>query len=153
MSNLYCEFIEINDKWVCGKCGAVVHKNNVPNKPFSVCGLVINNKEIVAHVLKKRGTPFGITDQTLAPHKYIETGPGTELKKLLSLIGIKATTNCTCNKKAQQMNKWGPDKCQENMNIILRWLKEEADKRKLFFVETIARWLVKRAIKNSRNQG
>ena len=80
----------------------------------------------------------------------IKTGPGTELKKLLSKIGINSKPNCTCNKRAAIMDQWGPDECEKRIDEIVGWLKEEATKRKLPFIEMAGKILVKKAIKNAR---
>lgn len=80
----------------------------------------------------------------------ISGGPGTELKKLLANIGIKGTPNCSCNKRALLMDQNGIEWCENNMNIIIEWLKEEAHKRNLPFIETAAKLLIKRAIHNSK---
>jgi hypothetical protein len=48
------------------------------------------------------------------------------------------------------MNEKGPDWCDQNMDTILSWLKEESTKRKLPFIESVARLVVQRAIKTSR---
>ena len=77
-------------------------------------------------------------------------GPGTILSGMLSTIGIKSTANCSCRRHALEMNEKGPDWCNENMSTILEWLKEESSKRKLPFVESLAKMLVKRAIRQSK---
>lgn len=77
-------------------------------------------------------------------------GPGTELKKLLSKIGISASPNCSCNRRAEIMNKMGAEWCSENIDTIVGWLKEEANKRKLPFVDMAGRILVKKAISNAK---
>jgi hypothetical protein len=148
---LYCNYININDKWVCGQCGTTINQKITNNKkPFSLCKIHINNKYITDNVLLKKGTPFGFSDNVSVPIKYPENGPGTELKKILSYIGITPTQSCNCNKRANTMNAWGADKCNENIDIILDWLKEEADSRKLPFIRSLAKVLVKKAIKNSK---
>jgi hypothetical protein len=77
-------------------------------------------------------------------------GPGTELKKLLGMIGIKATEGCSCNSRAKTMDQWGPDLCEENISTIIDWLKQEAKKRGLPFVDRLAALIIKRAIRNAR---
>ncbi len=77
-------------------------------------------------------------------------GPGTELKKLLALVGIQATTTCSCNKRAKVMDDKGPEWCEANEDEILGWLREEATKRKLPFVDLAGRLLIRRAIRNAR---
>jgi hypothetical protein len=79
-------------------------------------------------------------------------GPGTELKKLLAQIGIKATANCTCNARAREMDAWGIDEAArpERIEEAVGWLREEAAKRKLPFLDAAGRLLIKRAISNAR---
>lgn len=76
----------------------------------------------------------------------IGEGVGTELKKLLKLIGITAAPGCSCNNRAKYMNEKGIQWCKDNIETILGWLKEEAEKRKLLFVRYAAYKLVKLAI-------
>jgi hypothetical protein len=77
-------------------------------------------------------------------------GAGSILSKMLSYIGIKASPTCSCKKRAAEMNNRGNNWCEENLDTILLWLKEESNKRKLPFVESIAKLMVKKAIKMSR---
>lgn len=51
-------------------------------------------------------------------------GPGTELKKLLKEIGIEENPRCDCNAKARQMDAWGIDGCQERLDTIVKWMKD-----------------------------
>lgn len=86
------------------------------------------------------------------PAARIDSGPGTELKKLLARIGITSTPNCSCNRVAREMDQWGPEECKkpERMAQILAAMRENAEKRKLPWIETLARLLVRRAISNAR---
>lgn len=79
-------------------------------------------------------------------------GPGTELKKILAgwPFRIVATPNCSCNAKARTMDAKGIEWCEQNLDTIVGWLREEAAKRKLPFVDMAGRLLVKRAIRNAR---
>jgi hypothetical protein len=72
------------------------------------------------------------------------------LKKLLKKIGITATPNCSCNARARTMDEKGCDWCEANIDEIVGWLREEAAKRGLPFVDMAGRMLVKRAIRNAR---
>ena len=77
-------------------------------------------------------------------------GPGTVLSKMLAKIGIKSTPNCSCRRRAMEMNNRGSDWCAENIEMITGWLREESEKRKLPFVDFAGRLLIQRAIKVSR---
>lgn len=85
--------------------------------------------------------------KTLESHP---NGPGTQLSNMLSSIGITSSPTCSCKQRAIIMNENGPEWCENNMDTIIGWLKEEATKRKLPFVETVARLMVKRAISKSK---
>jgi hypothetical protein len=79
-------------------------------------------------------------------------GPGTELKKLLAgwPLYITATPNCSCNAKASEMDREGIEWCEGNIETIVGWLREEATKRGLPFLDVAGRMLIKRAIRNAR---
>lgn len=84
-----------------------------------------------------------------APPEIWPEGPGTELKRLLAKVGIVATHDCPCNEHAREMNRRGAEWCIENIDTIVGWLSEEAQRRKMPFVAAAARWLVKMAIRNA----
>lgn len=79
-------------------------------------------------------------------------GPGTELKKLLSRIGITPKAGCKCLARAVEMDIRGGEWCEANVNTITGWLREEATKRGLPFVDAAGRLLVRRAIANARRR-
>jgi hypothetical protein len=79
-------------------------------------------------------------------------GPGTELKALLAKIGIHASPTCGCNKMAKQMDVWG----QESLNHIeeiVDVMEETAKMRKLPFLRTAGRILVRQACRIARKKG
>lgn len=80
-------------------------------------------------------------------------GPGTELKKLLMTMGITASPTCSCNARASLMDENEASKpgwCEAHMEEIVGWLREEATKRGLPFLDAAGRLLVRRAIANAR---
>jgi hypothetical protein len=79
-------------------------------------------------------------------------GPGTELKKLLAgwPFRIMAKPNCSCNARARTMDERGCDWCSANEGTIIGWLREEAAKRRILFIEFAARMVVRKAIANAR---
>jgi hypothetical protein len=80
-------------------------------------------------------------------------GPGTELKKLLKRVGITASPTCSCNARARRMDEEeakSPGWCEAHLDEIVGWLREEATKRGLPFLDAAGRVLVKRAISNAR---
>ena len=60
-------------------------------------------------------------------------GPGAALKSILRLAGIVASPTCSCNARAAQMDVWGEWECLQRLPEITGWLKEEAEKRELWF--------------------
>jgi hypothetical protein len=95
-------------------------------------------------------TPQQVINTSLVRPSDPGRGPGTELKKLLKLVGITASPTCSCNDRARTMDTNGCDWCEANIDTIVGWLREEATKRKLPFVDLAGRLLVKRAIRNAR---
>ena len=79
-------------------------------------------------------------------------GPGTELKKLLSRIGIKPKAGCKCLARAVEMDIRGCEWCESNIDTIVGWLLEEATKRGLPFLDAAGRLLVHRAIASARRR-
>lgn len=77
-------------------------------------------------------------------------GPGTKLSEMLEKIGIKSTPNCSCKARAKMMNEKGYEWCEQNIDTIVGWLKEEAQKRKLPFIDMAGKIIVKRAISLSK---
>ena len=77
-------------------------------------------------------------------------GPGTELKKMLAIFGFQENASCSCNSKAKIMDSWGCDECEKRSEEIIGWLRDEAKKRKLPFIDLVGKLLLKRAIKLAR---
>ena len=82
----------------------------------------------------------------------MQNGPGTELKKILGYIGFKSSENCSCQAKAKIMNHMGINWCKDNIDIIVQWLKEEADRRNLPFSAIVAKKIVQLAIYKSEKE-
>lgn len=87
----------------------------------------------------------------LGASQSAECRAGTALKKLLFFLGVHFLGDCQCHARAAEMDRQGCDWCEENIDTIVGWLREEATKRKLPFVDMAGRLLVKRAIRNARN--
>lgn len=76
--------------------------------------------------------------------------PGTVLSKMIKSLGITVTDSCSCRRHALEMNEKGNDWCEQNIDTIIGWLREEAKKRGLPFIDTVGKLMVNRAIKKSR---
>jgi hypothetical protein len=81
-------------------------------------------------------------------------GPGTELKALLAKIGITSTPTCSCNRRAKTMDEKGCDWCEQNIDEIVGWLKEEHARRKsrIPFIHIAVAQMVKLAIRRARKK-
>ena len=80
----------------------------------------------------------------------VDQGPGTELKKLISWFYSPSKKKCKCQTRIAKMNAWGPDKCAENIDTIMRWLRHSAQMNSVIFIEPAVRILVWIAIRRSR---
>jgi len=77
-------------------------------------------------------------------------GTGTELKALLSKIGIRSSPTCSCNKRAKTMDENGIEWCEQNVETICDWLAEESAKRKLPFVRLAGKAIIHMAIRRAK---
>ena len=135
----YCNY---NNENICTVCGHVAPVAGLVRR----CGRGVSLRAI-------RDRPFVATEDVhLARPVRPKTGPGTELKKLLARVGIAATPNCSCNARARQMDEWGVEEAAkpERIEQAVAWLREEAERRGLPFVDMAGRMLVRRAIANAR---
>lgn len=120
-------------------------------KPLSAGTSVVERKEHGPHIsLRMRIIQQGAIGG--AASELPPGGPGTELKKILGIIGIKPTKSCQCEARALKMDREGPEWCRQNMNTILGWLEEEAKKRGLPFVRTVAKAMVNLAIRRAEKK-
>jgi peroxiredoxin len=85
-----------------------------------------------------------------AAMEIVGAGPGTELKRLLAKLGIAVTAECPCNERAAVMDGNGWAWCQQNLEMIVGWMREESARRGTAYIEFAARFLVKRAIAKAR---
>ena len=76
--------------------------------------------------------------------------PGTILSKMIKSVGIQMTDSCSCKRHALEMNEKGNDWCEQNIDTIVGWLRDEAKRRNLPFMDAIGKMLISRAIKKSR---
>jgi hypothetical protein len=85
------------------------------------------------------------------PPVSFQEGPGSELKSLLATFGIHASPTCKCNSMAQRMNAMEsqePGWCLAHIEEIVDVMEETARARKLPFLRTAGKLLVKKAVKN-----
>ena len=124
----------------CSRCGWVRYNIKLP-------------PEKVHHACLIPLTPEEIAEQK-HQQQLQQNGTGTQLERLLRIVGITEKEGCRCGQRAAVMNSEGPDWCEQNIKTIVGWMKEEAQKRKLklLFNEKIAALLVKKAIKNARRK-
>jgi hypothetical protein len=107
--------------------------------------------QVMGCVLLRDGDLWTVDElHPLYPHKLDAGGPGTELSKILGMLGLHALEGCKCKKRAQVMDEWGPDACEQNIDLIVSWLEDEAKGRKLPFIRWGAKTLVKVAIRRAR---
>lgn len=166
----FCKFSIIDDDYCeCIYCGNKALIKNIKDQPFLTCKVATKFLGITGdfRIIAPAPPPINLSyNQTTTTKNQlikipfdtnklrpsVNGGPGTELKSLLKFIGITASPNCKCNSRAKQMDAWGCDVCETKIDEIVGWLKEEAYNRKLPFVETAAKLLIKRAIKNARKK-
>ena len=143
-----------NDSLVCTQCGHVASVSGLVRN----CRAVPEKAAIVVH--QQHPTIDDVANAKFFEAKSLEElhgsfGPGTELKKLLAgwPFYISESEGCRCGSRAAAMDQneaASPGWCEENIDEIVGWLREEAGRRNLPFVDAVGRWLVNRAIKKAR---
>ncbi len=134
-----CPFtLNADNLWQCPTCGWV-YKRKSEKPPRRNC--------------TTPPTPEAIASQK-HQQQLQQNGTGTQLEKLLRIVGITEKSGCKCGQRAAVMNSEGPDWCEKNIKTIVGWMKEEAQNRKLklLFNEKLATLLVKKAISNARKK-
>lgn len=112
--------------------------------------------EVMPCVVSRQGDTWTVDENHPAyprtKRPAITSGPGSELAKLLSRVWIQKTSSCSCEQMGKKMNMWGPDECEKphRMQEIVDTLKRSAADRGLPFIESVARLIVRRAIRNAR---
>lgn len=88
-------------------------------------------------VMDHRPNQYGLTvlgrDPVKRPEKPIRMwpkgyGPGTELKTMLSDVGISPPDNCSCRTTMLEMDELGPEGCRLNRDEIIKRIEENAEK-------------------------
>ena len=117
-------------------------------------------EEVMSYVVERKNNfvLFENDDYYMLRDKYsgdvdpVHRGPGTELHKLLAFFGVYMRAGCSCRGRMVQMNKWGCNGCEQNIQTIVEWMKEEAAARGLPYPSAVGRMLVRRAIHNARKE-
>ncbi len=101
-----------------------------------------------------------INNATVSPGATVKnlkvrpTGPGTELKKILADFGFVARFSCQCNDHVRELDRRGVKWAEENMGIILGWLRDEWNVQRLpsEFDAGIAAMVVEAAIDAAKSK-
>lgn len=141
-----CTFVAVScpktlEKYKCYRCKNCGKNISIVDDPR------VNMEGVFAQFTTCGGEPSAEAPPTDATYAWDPAGAGTQLKKLLAKVGIKSTENCSCNARAKLMNANGIEWCEQNVNEIVGWLKEEAAKRSMPFLSLPAKIVVQRAIK------
>ena len=107
-------------------------------------------EEVMPCVVAMDGDEWTIDVDHSAYPREKAGGAGTEVKRLLSMIGITSSPTCSCNQRAKYMDKMGVEWCEQHKAEIVGWLREEAKKRKLPFFDAAGYMLLKLAIKRAK---
>ena len=82
----------------------------------------------------------------------VRVGVGTNVKKYLLRLGIRAKGRCHCEDMAAMMDASGPAWCRENLDAILDSMSESAKILGVPFVRVAAKALVWRAIRKEEKR-
>jgi hypothetical protein len=107
--------------------------------------------------LKAAAAPRPAAAPEVAETQVVTGGAGTELRKMLHLVGIQPRgPACKCNEHAAEMDRQGTAWCEEHIEEIVDWLEAEAKTRPLLgamFARAPAKQLVRMAIRRAKARG
>lgn len=115
----------------------------------------INCDTLICETCKKKAISCKVRRTCFKESMKITNGPGTELKKLLSRIGIDSTSGCKCSDRAKHMDymeQKDPGWTERNIEQVVDWMEQEARNRNLPFLRTPAKMLVKLAIRRAKKE-
>jgi len=142
-----CALESKEDHWECRRCGTKIRRSLVSaGVPFLVCRKPEFSSADVLPVQESAGESWKRVDRV----DRSAGGVGTELTKLLHKIGITHKPGCQCGSRAALLDKMTPEQVAEKTDTVVGWMREEANRRGLPFLDLPARLLVKRAIRNAR---
>ncbi len=79
-------------------------------------------------------------------NELVLSGVGTRLAGMLPFLK-KGLSECSvCRLRVRLMNRWGTKKCKEKKELILRWLKDSAERNGYPFSPTAVTFLINAAI-------
>jgi hypothetical protein len=113
-------------------------------------------EEVMGCVVKQEGD-FWWIDETHPDYPRpkaptTECLAGTEIKAMLSWLGIKPTGDCPCNDRAARMDRQGCQWVKDNVEEVVGWLEEEAKKRRLPFARAAGKLLVLQAVRRAEKK-
>jgi hypothetical protein len=108
------------------------------------------------------GKPLEPRRKVRSPHRrpHSRGGVGAELRELLPWFGQREGTGCNFRMRATQMDGRGIVWCEQNVDMIVRWVQEAAKKRPILAeslelmpgLEMTAHDFVQRAIENAKQK-
>ncbi len=109
--------------------------------------------QVTYHIQSSSGDRIEPSEGTVISRAIVVTeGAGTELKNLISKFGLKPGFNCKCGHHIREMDQKGVEWCEQNIDTINGWLREEAQRARLPFTEIGAKLLIRKAISNAKKK-
>jgi hypothetical protein len=143
-----CRFKAADDVWTCENCGIKISAKLSHGIPFVICRKPQAFVRGMVPVQESSGQPWSSVPRV----NRTAGGVGTELTKLLGRLGITHKSGCSCGARAASLDLMGPDAAENQIDTIVGWMRDEAKKRNLPFLDAAGRLLVQRAIKNARKR-
>ena len=121
---MLCDFTKISEtKRQCKRCKQIVTTAVLPDRIVARCKI----KD------KTQPPPSPTPEQKTEAQRQAwlaENGCGAHLHRIIQkYTGEGITSDCQCRGRIAKMNRNGPAWCRENLDKIVGWLIEEADRR------------------------
>ena len=131
---MLCDFKNINEKWICLKCGRQTPMSKDNYMPSAKCRIPEHYRISSGYIYNER-----------------IKGVGDSLSEIIKKIGYNYSPVSRARSKITYLNKKGIDWCEANQKIILYWIKEECVHYNIQYLELLAKSILRLAIRKAKN--
>jgi len=123
-------------------CKLVEELTSIPCPVTTECSNCSQAINLVTLTLASRLTPEREYDISLLGHGF-----GTRLHNLLGTLSLSEVEGCECSTHKDILDLWTPEYIRSNIDRVVKWLADEARKRRLPFSYRITRFLLLQLLK------
>lgn len=133
---MFCNFKKLNHEWICDRCGRRVSNQN-------------NNSEYAPSARCRIPEYYYLNSSYINNEKII--GVGDTLWEILKSLGYNIAPLSIARAKITHLNKKGIDWCRLNQHVIVKWIQQECELKKIPSITKLVKAIVRLAIMRTQN--